>query len=84
MVEPHEDRDQQRQRDWLVDSIARIDERTRQIMTDMSELKNNSITRNEFEAKFGPVRMIAYGLVGLLLTSVVVAILQMVLNGGGG
>jgi ATP sulfurylase len=50
--------------------LIRIDERTRAMAEEMKGLKEIIITR----AEFAPVRMIAYGLVGLILTLVVTAL----------
>lgn len=47
-----------------------------------SAVDSKYVTRDEFEAKFSPVRMIAFGLVGLLLTAMVIAIAGMVLHTG--
>jgi len=60
--------------------VARIDERTRRMAEDMCELKEmldeTYVTQDQFE----PIRRVVYGLVGLALTSVVVAVLAVVLK----
>jgi hypothetical protein len=58
--------------------LIRIDERTRQMADEMKGLKEIVITR----AEFAPVRLIAYGLVALILTLVVTAMVATVIVGG--
>jgi ATP sulfurylase len=55
--------------------LIRIDERTRQMADEMKGLKEVVITR----AEFAPVRLIAYGLVGLILTLVITAMVATVI-----
>lgn len=59
--------------------LIRIDERTRQMADEMKGLKEIVITR----AEFAPVRLIAYGLVALILTLVVTAMVATVIVKGG-
>lgn len=49
-------------------AVKRIEESMRELR---EELKNDYITRNEFQ----PVKSLVYGLVGLLLTGVVIAVI---------
>lgn len=65
-----------RQTDELV---VRIDERTRAMAEELKGLKEIVITR----AEFAPVRLIAYGLVGLTLTLVLTALIAGVITKGG-
>lgn len=58
--------------------LIRIDERTRQMAEEMKGLKEIVITR----AEFAPVRIIAYGLVALILTMVVTALVAQVVVKG--
>lgn len=58
--------------------LIRIDERTRQMADEMKGLKEIVITR----AEFAPVRLIAYGLVALILTLVVTAMVATVIVKG--
>lgn len=65
------------------DLLARIDERTRAIQRDVNALRLDlDGLKQEFvtEKEFWPVRAIAYGLVGLILVSVIGAIVTMVLR----
>lgn len=64
-----------RQTDELV---VRIDERTRAMAEEIKGLKEIVITR----AEFAPVRLITYGLVGLILTVVVTAMIATVITRG--
>lgn len=59
--------------------LIRIDERTRQMAEEMKGLKEIVITR----AEFAPVRLIAYGLVGLILTLVFTAMVASLIVRGG-
>lgn len=65
-----------RQTDELV---VRIDERTRAMAEELKGLKEIVITR----AEFAPVRLIAYGLVGLTLTLVLTALIAGVITKSG-
>lgn len=60
--------------------LIRIDERTRQMADEVKSLKEVVITR----AEFAPVRLIAYGLVALILTLVITAMVATVIVRGGG
>lgn len=64
--------------------LARIDERTLGLergFADLSaKLDNQYVTR----AEFNPVKAIVYGLVGLILTAVVVSLLALVVSGEPG
>lgn len=51
--------------------LARIDERTKQLVEDIKVVRSDSVTRAEFEAKLNPIRLIAYGLVAVVLTAVI-------------
>jgi hypothetical protein len=59
--------------------LIRIDERTRAMADEMKGLKEIVITR----AEFAPVRMIAYGLVALILTLVVTGLVASLVVKGG-
>lgn len=56
--------------------LARIDERTLTLVKEMSEIRREMVTRPEIR----PIKAIAYGLAGLMLSGVVAAILQLVLQ----
>ncbi len=67
-------------------TLALIQADIARIKSDVSEMKHTVndqlqmfLTKSEFEAKFNPVRTLAYGLAGLLLTAVVGAIVANVL-----
>lgn len=52
--------------------LARLDERTSYLVSEIKEMKLNFVTHNEFR----PVRLIVYGLVSLILASVFGAVLN--------
>jgi hypothetical protein len=47
-----------------------------------NKIDSNYVTREEFVAQINPIRAIAYGLVGIVMLSVVGAILSLVLKAG--
>lgn len=53
--------------------MARLDERTEQ----MSQRMNQLVTRDEF----APVKMVIYGMVGIILVGVITGLLTLVLLG---
>lgn len=57
--------------------LIRIDERTNVLLSEIRVLKETTVTR----AEFGPVKAVVYGLVALLLTSVVIALVSLTLKG---
>jgi hypothetical protein len=57
--------------------LIRIDERTRMIAEEIKILREQMITR----AEFGPVRLIAFGLVALIMTMVLTAVITQVVTG---
>ena len=56
--------------------LIRIDERTKNFSTTIDSIKQNMVTQGEFK----PVRMIAYGLMGVMGTAVVLAIIATVIS----
>lgn len=56
--------------------LIRIDERTMGIMTEMVNVKNGYVRKEEFN----PVQKIVYGLVGVILISVMGGILAIILR----
>lgn len=62
----------------LVVSNTRIDERTRAMAEELKGLKEIVITR----AEFAPVRLVVYGLVAVLMTAVITAMVATVIKGG--
>lgn len=56
--------------------LIRVDERTKLIIEEMKTLKNSYVRKEEFE----PVKRLVYGLVGLILISVVGSIIALVLR----
>lgn len=56
------------------EALIRIDERTRQISDEIKEVKSILVTKSEFQ----PVRMLVYGLVALIMTSVITALIAQV------
>lgn len=60
--------------------LERIDERTISTAADLKEMRRDIVTRPEFT----PVRLIAYGLVAILGSSVVGALMWFIVNSQGG
>lgn len=64
--------------EWRMQELmARLDERTTAIQQELKELRGSVVTQQEFK----PVRMVVYGLIGIILTSVMGGILAIVLGG---
>ena len=55
--------------------LARIDERTKGTEEAVKEIKNQLQTHYVTQDEFRPIRMLIYGMVGLMLTSIVGALL---------
>lgn len=60
--------------------IARIDERTANLVTDVSEIKHKIESHYVTQEEFKPVKSIVYGLVGLILTTVIMALLYLIIR----
>lgn len=64
--------------------LATIKADLRHVLTDVGDIKrkmdSNFLTRIEFEAKFAPVQRLVFGLVAIILTTVVGAILMVVVK----
>jgi hypothetical protein len=60
--------------------LARIDERTKTTCKDVQEIKTKLETHYVTQDEFRPVKAIVYGMVGLLLTGIVTAILILTLK----
>lgn len=56
--------------------MARLDERTSAIQTELKTLREQMVTQTEIR----PMRMLLYGLVGIILTSVVGGLMALLLN----
>lgn len=56
------------------EALIRIDERTRSISEEIKEVKSILVTKTEFQ----PVRMLVYGLVALIMTTVIAALIAQV------
>ena len=56
--------------------LARIDERTSQLIKDMQEIKATHVTKSEFL----PIKNIVNGLVGAILLSVLSAIIALIIR----
>jgi len=54
--------------------LVRIEERTRVISDEIKEVKSILVTKSEFQ----PVRMLVYGLVALIMTAVITALIAQV------
>jgi hypothetical protein len=63
------------ERDTLV-MLARIDERTNAMLIELRTLKETTVS----QAEFSPVKAIVYGLVALVMTGVIVALISLVLK----
>jgi len=64
--------------------IARMDERIKNIQDRLEDLikkiDSNYVTKVEFVSEVAPIKKIVYGVVSLILVSVVVAILGLILK----
>jgi len=71
----------------LATDICNIKEDTAEIKKDVKglygKLDTEYISCKQFEAEFNPVRNLVYGLVGLILTIVVTALVYLVVIKGG-
>ncbi len=70
-------------RDDLKDLVSRVDERTTAmknavdgIKSDIQSLESRFVTKDQFE----PVKLIVYGLVGLVLTAVATAVVALIVK----
>lgn len=61
------------------EQLARIDERTRIIEKTVSKIEHELTHKYVSKSEFAPVRAIVYTMVGLVMTSVVAAIVALVL-----
>ena len=65
-----------------VSDIARLDERLRNVKVEIQQLEallERYLTRIEFMAHFWPVRALVYGMAALLLSSVLAAVIAVVI-----
>jgi hypothetical protein len=62
----------------MADIVIRLDERTANMARDMAELRQVIVTQPEFK----PVKAVVYGLVGIVLTAVIVALVALVIQSG--
>lgn len=62
--------------DKLAEKIAEMHSDVKYMIQEIAEIKSKYVTRNMFE----PIQKIVYGLVGLILTSVVVALIALVVQ----
>ena len=60
------------------EALIRIDERTLAISSEIKEVKAILVTQTEFK----PVRMLVYGLVALIMTAVITALVAQVIVSG--
>ena len=65
----------QHQQDMMV-MLARVDERTNSLLVEVRSLKESTVSK----AEFSPVKSLVYGLVAIMMTSVVVAMVSLVLR----
>lgn len=63
------------QQDMMV-MLARVDERTNSLLVEVRSLKESTVSK----AEFSPVKSLVYGLVAIMMTSVVVAMVSLVLR----
>jgi hypothetical protein len=73
-----DERRQQQDYNTFISDIATIKTQVGQVLDDIVELKQNFITTKEFM----PVKIIAYGFVGIVMTSVVVSLIALILKKG--
>lgn len=67
--------------------LARIDERTVAIQSDLHDLKDQiadaaAVNAETFvtQDEFGPIKSVVYGMVGLMLTSLLIALIAVVIR----
>lgn len=56
--------------------LVRIDERTNVLLSEIRTIKATTVTR----AEFGPVKAVVYGMVALIMTTVIIALVSLVLT----
>ena len=66
------------QLDELHQFMTRIDERTLSLQRELGELKEMIVSQDEFS----PVKRVVYGLVGLILTTCMGALLALIIKNG--
>lgn len=89
-MNPHGDYRGQPERDEHISQAAllgRIDERTKNFASaldavgeSLDRLRDDVVTRAEFDAKFRPVQMSVYGFIALAMTAVVGGIISLVIG----
>lgn len=62
----------------LTFAMQRLEDIAKRIDGVDDKLSEHYITKNEFDAKFGPVKNLVYGLVSTVLTTVLIALLSYV------
>ncbi len=67
-------------RRWEADPLSQLLVRVESQQHQINELRDSCVTKQEFN----PVKLIAYGLVALIVMTVVTAIVGLVLTGGRG
>lgn len=63
----------------VADIVIRLDERTARMAEDMTELRKTIVTQAEFK----PIRAVVYGLIAIVMTSVITALVALVVQKGG-
>lgn len=66
----------QRHQQELMVMLARVDERTNSLLVEVRSLKESTVSK----AEFNPVKGLVYGLVAVMMTSMIIALLSLVLK----
>lgn len=64
----------------LTISVAKIDERTKSLVDSVKDVKLNLETKYVTQDEFKPIKALMYGLVGVILTSVIGSLILLVLK----
>lgn len=67
------------QEDSIKNIVIRLDERTARMAEDMIELRKTVVTQAEFK----PIRAVAYGLIAIVMTSVITGLVALLIQKGG-
>lgn len=77
MSEPRNDQDAFSGLTWRErELLVRLDEKTTAVVEELKDIKKSMVTQNQFK----PTQMIAFGLVALVMTGVVLALMNSVLT----
>jgi hypothetical protein len=60
--------------------LATIEERTKSILYDIKEIKHDMDNRYVSKEEFEPIKMLVYGLVGMIMSSVIMGLILLLVN----